>query len=107
MEFKPPGLDQELSCLKIKHQIGLRTSGETEFLFEQAVALRDIGRIGGGRSGVERLIVERNSKGACSQPDGQKWGTALPRAGRSGDGGQHLPMRGQKIMTAVPTFAVL
>jgi hypothetical protein len=62
MEFKPPGLDQELSRLKIKHQIGLRTSGETEFLFEQAVALRDIGRIGGGRSGVERMQPARRAE---------------------------------------------
>jgi hypothetical protein len=34
MEFEPAGFDQELSRLKIEHQIGLRTNGETEFLFE-------------------------------------------------------------------------
>lgn len=62
MEFEPPGFDQELSRLKIEHEIGLRTSCDTEFLLKQAVALRDIDRIGCGRRGVDRLNIERNSE---------------------------------------------
>ncbi len=87
MKFEPPGFDQDLSCLEVQHQIGLRTGGQANFLVKQAVALRDIGRIEGSRRtrrrGTEGLNKKWDDEGPGDQPNEQERGAALTGAGPS------------------------
>lgn len=99
MKVEPSCFDQEPCCLKIKHQIGLRTSSETDFLFEFAVAFRNIGRIGYrgwyGIGGVERLNGngDEECEGAGRHVEVEIRGNASPDCGRSDEDGHHRPAR--------------